>query len=121
MWRMKLSPRRRARRRRADVMEQMLFVDAIIGAAKKQGYRVEQNRNGCRQIAFKNKNLTDDDLRWLFQDIGRRKGVYTRADVEELISGRPCAVKPFFELAVQANLCEELTEGRKKIFRFRLD
>jgi hypothetical protein len=102
-------------------MEQMLFVDAIIGAARKHGYRVDQNRDGKRQIVFKNKNLTDDDLRWLFQDIKRRKGVYTRADIEELILGRPCAVKPFFELAVQVNLCDKLTEGRKKIYRFKLD
>jgi hypothetical protein len=101
-------------------MEQMLFVNTIIDAARKHGYRVEQNKNGNRQITFKHKYLTDDDLRWLFQDIEKRKGFYTQLDVKELIAGRPCAIKPFFDLAVQADLCDEQTDGRKKIYRFKL-
>jgi hypothetical protein len=101
-------------------MEQVQFVNAIIDAARKHGYRVEQNKNGDRQITFSQKYLTDDDLRWLFQDIEKKKGSYTRSDISELIAGRPCAVKPFFELAVQAGLCDAQIDGSKKIYKFRL-
>jgi hypothetical protein len=100
-------------------MEQMDFVDHIFRMARDSGYFVGQNRNGDRQIDFDNKSLTAGHLRLLYQDITRKRGLYTRKDMEALVRGRPCAVVPFFELALKAGLCEPLKEGLSA-FKFNL-
>lgn len=99
-------------------MNQMEFVDVIMATARKLGFPVDINRNGDRQIAFEHKNLTEDHLRRVFQDIVRKKGMYCREDMDELVKGRPCAVAPFFDLAVKAGLCQEEIDGRRKFYKF---
>jgi hypothetical protein len=100
-------------------MEQMDFVDRIFEAAPKAGYSVDRNRNGDRQIECGIKNLTDDDVRWLYQDICKHRGRYTRPDFEKITLGRPCAVAPFFKIAKSAELCSEVQEGAAKVYEFK--
>ncbi len=100
-------------------IEQMEWVDRVFEVAKAQGLTVRTNRNLDRQIDFDNKSLTADHLRSLFQDINRKKCVYTREDMEVLLHGsRPCAVAPFFELAVNAGLATVAERDGKKFYRF---
>ncbi|HEV2232137.1 MAG TPA: hypothetical protein VGV68_01890 [Terriglobia bacterium] len=99
-------------------MDQMEFVNLILAKAGEVGYRVNINRDGERRVVFDHKDLTADHLRRVFQDISRRKGLYCREDMEELVKGRPCAVAPFFELAVKAGLCNEVVDGRRKFYQF---
>ena len=101
-------------------MEQMEFVDLFFSFASGAGYNVGRNRNGDRQVDFKNKSLTDDFLRLLYQDIRRKKNRYTQADCKQVVAGRPCAIAPFFEIAKSAGLCLETVEGSKKIYKFAL-
>src|SRR5712692_7814403 len=92
----------------AVVVTQMEFVDQMFATAKKSGVETRINRNGDRQIDFDNKSLTEDHLRSLFQDISRKKWVYSRDEVDALFGGsRPCAVAPFFDLAVKAGFATE--------------
>jgi len=99
-------------------MSQMEFVDQIIAVASKCGFQVDINRNGSRQITFEHKNITDDHLRRVFQDIVRNRGLYCREDMEQLVKGRPCAVAPFFDLAIKAGLCQEVMDDRPKVYKF---
>ena len=102
-------------------MSQMEFVNRIVATASKCGVRVDINRNGDRQITFEHKNLTEDHLRRVFQDIVRHKGLYCREDMEELVKGRPCAIAPFFDLAIEAGLCQEVIDNHRKVYRFEFD
>jgi hypothetical protein len=99
-------------------MSQMEFVDQIIAVASKWGFQIDINRNGSRQITFEHKNLTEDHLRRVFQDIVRHRGLYSREDMEQLVRGRPCAVAPFFDLAIKAGLCQGVMNDRRKLYEF---
>ena len=102
------------------VVTQMEFVDRIFATAKKSGVETKINRNGDRQIDFDNKSLTDDHLRRLFQDIVRRKSIYSRADMDLLLgASRPCAVAPFFDLAVKAGFATQAREDGEQVYRFK--
>jgi len=101
-------------------MSQMEFVDRIIAVASKCGFQVDINRNGSRQITLEHKNLTDDHLRRVFQDIVRHRGLYSREDMEQLVKGRPCAVAPFFDLAIRARLCQEAMDDHRRVYKFDL-
>jgi len=103
----------------AEVLTGKTFVEHMIAAAKQAGLETRINRNGIRQIDFANKSLTEEHLRLLYQDISRRVFVYSRADADALLGGsRPCAIAPFFDLAVNAGFAREDEENGKKVFRF---
>jgi hypothetical protein len=101
-------------------MGQMEFMNLMLAAAKKEGYSVGNNRNGDPQIKFDNKYLTADDLRRLFEDISRKRRLYSRDDMERVVPGRPCAVAPFFDLTIRAGSCTPEITGRKKVYKFDL-
>jgi hypothetical protein len=102
-------------------IEQMTWVNLVLDAARAAGLTVRANRNGDRQIDFENKSLAEDHLRRLFQDIDRKKCVYTRLDMDELLRGsRPCASAPFFEMAVEAGLATISEKDGKRFYRFDL-
>ena len=97
-----------------------MFVERIFATAKQSGVETKINRNGIRQIDFANKSLTEEHLRLLYRDISCKEWVYSRADVDALLGGsRPCAIAPFFDLAVKAGFAREDEENGKKVFRFR--
>lgn len=103
------------------LIDQMEWVEKVFRAAREQGGNVEVNRNGDRQIDFGNKCLTADHVRRVFQDIVKRKGVYTREDMNVLLAGsRPCATAPFFEVTVKAGLARMSEEKGEKFYRFDL-
>jgi len=105
----------------AIAVTQTEFVDRLFATAERFGVKTQTNRNGDRQLDFDNKSLTEDHLRRLFRDIVEKMGVYTRADMDALLNeSRPCAIAPFFGLAVKAGLATESEEGQKKVYRFRL-
>jgi len=68
----------------AVVVTPMEFVDQMFAVAKKSGVEARVKRNGDRQIDLDNKPLTEDHLRRLFQDITRKKWVYSRDEVDGL-------------------------------------
>lgn len=103
----------------AEVFTPGTFAEQMFTTAKQSGVETKINRDGVRQMDFANKSLTEKHLRLLFQDISRKGFVYTRADADALLGGsRPCAIAPFFALAVKAGLAFEREENGKKIFRF---
>ena len=101
-------------------VEQMEFVDQIFATAKRLRNDVEEsNKNGERQINFPNKSLTAEHVRWIYQDIVRKKCVYRRRDLENLLGGsRPCAASPFFNLCIEAGFASESGETGELIYKF---
>jgi len=71
-------------------------------------------------VDFAHKSLTEEHLRLLFKDIIRKGYLYSRADAEELLRSRPCAIAPFFDLAMKAGLAHSREENGKKVFRFSM-
>src|SRR5882757_2913951 len=103
----------------AEVFTPKAFAERMFAVAKQSGIETRINRNGIRQIDFANKSLTEEHLRFLYQDISRQGFVYSRAEADALLGGsRPCAVSPFFDLAVKAGFAREDEENGKKVFRF---
>src|SRR5260370_31538830 len=96
------------------------FVERLFTTAEQAGVGTRINRNGVRQIDFDNKSLTEEHLRLLYRDISCKGWVYSRSDVVALLgTSRPCAIAPFFDLAVKAGFAREDQENGKKVFRFR--
>jgi hypothetical protein len=104
----------------AEVFTPKTFAEQWFASAEQSGFKTKLNRNGVRQIDFPNKSLTEEQVRMLFKDISRKSYVYSRADAETLLASRPCAIAPFFEIAVKAGLARGSEESRKKIFRFSM-
>lgn len=105
----------------AEVFTPKTFADQMFATAEQSGFKTRINRNGVRQIDFDNKSLTEEHLRQLFQDINRKGFVYSRPEADALLGGsRPCAIAPFFELAVRAGLAHQYEENGKKLFRFSM-
>jgi hypothetical protein len=105
----------------AEVFTPRTFAEQMFTTAEQSGFETKINRNGVRQIDFPNKSLTEEHVRDLFEDISRKGYIYSRADADLLLGGsRPCAIAPFFDLAVKAGLAREYEENGKKIFRFSM-
>jgi hypothetical protein len=69
------------------------YLLAVVNEAKRQGWAVEQSRNGS-QIVFPNgKKLHEGHLRGLFPAI-LVDGAKISALIESVAPGRPCSHKP---------------------------
>jgi hypothetical protein len=104
----------------AEVFTPKTFAEQWFTTAEQSGFKTKLNRNGVRQIDFANKSLTEEHVCMLFKDISRNGYVYSRAEAKMLLASRPCAIAPFFTLAVKAGLASGSEESRKKIFRFSM-
>ena len=72
------------------------FINAVIAEAQRQGYAIEDSRNG-RQIDFGNKKLHEGHLGKLYPQI-LADGVDIAALIEDIAPGRPCSHKPMREI-----------------------
>lgn len=68
------------------------FINAVIAEARRQGYTIEDSRNG-RQVDFGNKKLHEGHLGLLYPRI-LADGADIAALIEEVALGRPCSHKP---------------------------
>lgn len=84
-------------------MNRSEFVAKVIEIAHKQGFQIEDSRNG-KQIDFVNKKLHEVHLNQLF-DLGI---LNENANVNDLIDkiapGRPCTHKPMTEIIAKIRL-----------------
>lgn len=78
-------------------MNSQQFVDSVVREARKDGYRIETNRNGQTQIDFGNKKLHSGHLQELFPAI-LNPGANVAKAIENVAPGRPCTHKPMREI-----------------------
>lgn len=78
-------------------MDSQTFVERVTQIARKQGHKIEVNRDGITQIDFGNKKLHAGHLQKLFPAI-----LAPEANVASLIEavapGRPCTHRPMKEI-----------------------
>ena len=82
-------------------MTESEFADTIVAEARRQGYTVENSRNG-RQIDFGHKKLHEGHLRALYPAI-MTQGANVAALIEAVAPGRTCSHRPMKDilLAIQ--------------------
>ena len=81
------------------------FVDAIVAAARSQGYSIENSRNG-RQIDCGDKKLHERHLSQLYPDI-LAEDVHIPSLIEAVAPGRPCSHKPMIEIVATVKIVWE--------------
>lgn len=72
------------------------YINQVCEIALRQGYTVEDSRNG-RQIDFGKKKLHEGHLRSLYPFI-LSPGVHVGQLIEEVAPGRPCSHRPMREI-----------------------
>jgi len=78
-------------------MNSQEFIDAVVREARKDGHRIETNRNGQTQIDFGHKKLHSGHLENLFPAI-LKPGANVARVIESVAPGRPCTHKPMREI-----------------------
>jgi hypothetical protein len=77
-------------------MNKKAFVDLFLKIAR-EGYRVQINRDGLRQIDFGHKKLHEGHLEKMYPEI-LQPGVHIPTLINEVAPGRPCAHRPVREI-----------------------
>jgi len=78
-------------------MDSTNFIDTVVREARKDGYRIETNRNGQTQIDFGNKKLHSGHLEKLFPEI-LKPGAEVARMIDKVAPGRPCTHRPMREI-----------------------
>lgn len=76
------------------------FVQEVFRIAEKQGYQIEINKNGLKQIDFGNKKLHANHIQQLYPDILALTEELPKL-IEKVAPGRPCTHKPMRDIIDQ--------------------
>lgn len=76
------------------------FVNLVVTIARKNGWRIETNRDGLTQIDFGNKKLHSRHLEAMFPEI-LQDGASISGIIEKIAPGRPCTFKPMREIIAE--------------------
>ncbi|MCD4822588.1 MAG: hypothetical protein K8R11_11105 [Methanococcoides sp.] len=83
-------------------MDSKEYVDTFFDIAKEMGYNIGRCKRGSargqKQIDFGNKKLHEGHIRKLYPLIMEKGIEFSYDDFDELVPGRPCAVKGFKEI-----------------------
>ena len=102
-------------------MDKRAFVKGFFANVDKRRYKLYDNRDGRQAVDFGHKQLHEDHLAKLYKWAVEHSAELSTADFAQLVPGRPCASRPFFETCERAQLCElERTFGNTRVYRFKV-
>ena len=90
-------------------MDKTQFVNLVVTIARKNGWRIETNRDGLTQIDFGNKKLHARHLEAMFPEI-LEDGASISTIIDKIAPGRPCTFKPMREIIAEIKNHEQTTE-----------
>jgi hypothetical protein len=77
----------------ANVMSKPEYLNQVFEVARSEGYPIEMNKLGLRQIDFGHKKLHEGHLERLYPEI-LALHAHIPSLIQRVASGRPCAHKP---------------------------
>jgi hypothetical protein len=90
-------------------MNTIQFVNLVVTIARKNGWRIETNRDGLTQINFGNKKLHSRHLEAMFPDI-LEDGALISEIIQKVAPGRPCTFRPMREIIAELKKHKQTTE-----------
>jgi hypothetical protein len=90
-------------------MNRTQFVDLVLTIARKNGWRIETNRDGLTQIDFGNKKLHARHLEAMFPEI-LGDGASVSGIIDKIAPGRPCTFGPMRAIIAEIKNHERTTQ-----------